>query len=407
MSPSDPSADALAEVLPRARAVIDLAAVRANTARLAQAAPGAEVMAVVKADAYGHGLIPCARAALEGGATWLGVALVEEAFALRAAGIDAPVLAWMIAPGDIDSRRRAIMLDIDLAASDADGLAEAVAAARRAQRPARVQLKVDTGMGRAGAAIADWAELAALAAKAQESGDVVVTGVWSHLAYADVPHHPTIDAQLATFRSALAIADDAGLDPEVRHLANSAATLTRPETHFDLVRPGIALYGISPGREVGTATDLGLRPAMTLEATLMQVKRVPPGHGVSYGHDYVTTSETTLGLVPLGYADGVPRAAGGLGPVLAAGRVRHVAGRVCMDQFVLDVGDDPVRRGDPVVLFGPGDRGEPSVEDWAQAADTIAYEIVTRIGPRVVREHVESGRGPVSRRAEVSPEARG
>jgi len=194
--------------------------------------------------------------------------------------------------------------------------------------------------------------------------------------------------QLEAFIAALEVVTAQGLEPGVRHLANSAATFALPETHFDLVRPGIAVYGISPGGELGTARELGLRPAMRLEAMLTNVKRVPAGHGVSYGHEYVTSAETTLGLVPLGYADGIPRAAGNRGPVLAASHVRPVAGRVCMDQFVLDLGDAPAAVGDTVVLFGTGDHGEPTAEDWAFAADTIPYEIVTRIGPRVPRVYV-------------------
>ena len=212
-----------------------------------------------------------------------------------------------------------------------------------------------------------------------------VVGLWSHLAYADAPGHPTILRQAEVFREAVALAQGAGIDPEVRHLANSAATLTAPEHHFDLVRPGLAVYGLSPVPDVAGPSAYGLRPAMTLAADLVHVKRVPAGSGVSYGHIYTTDRETTLGLVPLGYADGVPRAGGNVGPVLAAGRSRTVAGRVCMDQLVLDLGDDDVAVGDEVVLFGPGDDGAPTAQDWADATGTISYEIVTRVGPRVPR----------------------
>jgi alanine racemase len=350
-------------------------------------------MAVVKADGYGHGLVPSARAALDGGATWLGVALVEEAFALREAGVRARILAWLLDPAADHDRQRAVALDIDLSVSDVDALAGVVAAARIAGRVARVHLDVDTGLGRAGATPESWAELVRAAAKAQAAGEIAVTGVWSHFAYADVPRHPTVAAQLVAFREALDVVAGEGLEPEVRHLANSAATLALPEAHFDLVRPGIAVYGISPGADVGTARDLGLRPAMQLEASLAQVKRVPAGHGVSYGHEYVTTRETTLGLVPLGYADGIPRAASNRGPVVAGGERHTVAGRVCMDQFVIDVGDADVSAGDDVLLFGPGDAWGPTAEDWADAAGTIAYEIVTRIGPRVPRLYA-NGNGP-------------
>jgi alanine racemase len=219
-------------------------------------------------------------------------------------------------------------------------------------------------------------------------GAIDVVGVWSHLAYADAPGHPTIGRQAAAFREALEVAQRAGLKPQLRHLANSAATLALPDTHYDLVRPGIATYGLSPGPDVGTAASLGLRPAMRLTARLALVKQVPAGQGVSYGHRYTTEHATTLALVPLGYADGVPRHATNLGPVQVNGRRFTVSGTVCMDQFVVDVGDLPVAAGDEVVLFGPGDDGEPTAEDWAAAVGTINYEIVTRIGPRVPRRFV-------------------
>ena len=214
------------------------------------------------------------------------------------------------------------------------------------------------------------------------------SGVWSHLAYADAPGHATTDAQVETFREAVALVEAEGLEPEVRHLANSAATLTRPDAHFDLVRPGIAVYGISPMPDDHPSATLGLRPAMTLTARAALVKRLPAGHGVSYLHRYRTTAETTTVLVPLGYADGIPRNATNVGPVLVAGTRRSIAGTVCMDQFVVDVGDDAVSAGDEVVLFGPGDSGEPTVDDWARVTGTISYEIVTRIGPRVPRTYV-------------------
>jgi alanine racemase len=365
---------------------IDLAAIAANTESLSAAAGPAAVMAVVKADGYGHGLLPSARAALAGGAQWLGVALLEEALALRAAGIQARTLAWLATPGD--QWAAAIAAEVDLSVSAEWALAEVAAAAEAGGKRARVHLKVDTGLGRAGATAADWPQLVAQARAAQDSGQIEVVGIWSHLAYADSPRHPTIDAQLAQFHSALEVAEAAGLDPQVRHLANSAATLTRPETHFDLVRPGIAVYGVSPGAEVGTPVELGLVPAMTLTAPVALAKRVPAGQGVSYGHNYFTEAETTLALVPLGYADGIPRHAGNRGPVQLAGQRQQVAGRVCMDQFVVDVGDAAVRAGDEAVLFGPGTAGEPTAAEWAEAAETIAYEIVTRIGPRVRREYV-------------------
>jgi alanine racemase len=251
-----------------------------------------------------------------------------------------------------------------------------------------VHLKVDSGLGRSGAQPHDWPDLVEAAAKAQADGSVTVVGIWSHLAYADNPGHPTIEKQRLAFESALDVAATADLEPEIRHLANSAATLALPATHYDLVRPGIAVYGLSPGPEVGVAADLGLRPAMTLSSELALVKRTPAGHGVSYGHRYTTTAETTLALVPLGYADGVPRHLTNIGEVAINGRRFRIAGTVCMDQFVVDVGDAEVAAGDEIVLFGPGDAGEPTADDWANAIGTINYEIVSRVGARVPRTFV-------------------
>ncbi|MCJ1679433.1 alanine racemase [Streptomyces sp. APSN-46.1] len=371
------------ETATRVYAEIDLDAVRRNVRALRERAPRAQVMAVVKADAYGHGAIPCARAALDAGAAWLGTATPDEALALRAAGIDAPVMCWLWTPGG--PWREAIEAGIDVSVSGMWALEEVRAAARAAGRPARVQLKADTGLGRNGCQPADWAELVGAAVAAQAEGTVHVTGVWSHFACADEPGHPSIGLQLAAFREMLAHAEKEGVEPEVRHIANSPATLTLPESHFDLVRCGLAVYGVSPAPEIGTPAQLGLRPAMTLKASVALVKAVPAGHGVSYGHHHVTAAESHLALIPAGYADGIPRHASGRGPVLVGGKTRTVAGRVAMDQFVVDLGSDQVREGDEAVIFGPGDRGEPTAEDWAQAAGTIAYEIVTRIGGRVPR----------------------
>ncbi|RPF35644.1 alanine racemase [Streptomyces sp. TLI_185] len=371
----------------RARAEIDLAALRANVRTLRALAPGAALMAVVKSDAYGHGAVPCARAAVAAGAAWLGTATPEEALALRAAGLPGRIMCWLWTPGG--PWQEAVEADIDVSVSGMWALDEVTAAARAAGIPARVQLKADTGLGRNGCQPGeDWAELVAAALRAETEGTVRITGLWSHFACADEPGHPSIDLQLTRFREMLAYAEGRGVRPEVRHIANSPATLILPEAHFDLVRTGIALYGISPSPEMGSPADFGLRPVMTLSASIALVKHVPGGHGVSYGHHYVTPGATTLGLVPVGYADGVPRHASGTGPVLVGGKWRTVAGRVAMDQFVVDLGGDEPAVGTEAVLFGPGDRGEPTAEDWAQAAGTIAYEIVTRIGTRVPRVYV-------------------
>lgn len=296
-------------------------------------------------------------------------------------------MCWLWTPGG--PWREAIEADLDVSVGGMWALRELVAAAREAGLPARVQLKADTGLGRGGCQPGgDWAELVAEALRAQSEGLLRVTGLWSHFACADEPGHPSIAAQLTLFREMLAYAEGQGVRPEVRHIANSPATLTLPESHFDLVRTGIAVYGISPSPELGGPADFGLRPVMTLSASIALVKHVPGGHGVSYGHCYVTPGATTLGLVPVGYADGIPRHASGAGPVLVDGKWRTVAGRIAMDQFVVDLGGDEPVTGTRAVLFGPGDRGEPTAEDWAQAAGTIAYEIVTRIGTRVPRVYV-------------------
>lgn len=374
----------------RAHAQIDLGALRANVRALRERASGARLMAVVKADAYGHGALRVARAAVDAGADWLGTATPEEALVLRARGglpASTRIMCWLWTPGG--PWREAIEAGLDVSVSGMWALREVVRAARGAGRPARVQLKADTGLGRNGCQPGDWEELVGAAVEAEGAGLLRVTGVWSHFACADEPGHPSIALQLTAFREMVAEAERQGLRPEVRHIANSPATLTLPESHFDLVRTGIALYGISPSPEVGTPADFGLRPVMTLAASLALVKHVPAGHGVSYGHHYTTPGGTTLGLVPVGYADGIPRHASGAGPVLIGGKWRTVAGRIAMDQFVVDLGGDEPEAGAEAVLFGAGDRGEPTAEDWAQAAGTIAYEIVTRIGTRVPRVYVD------------------
>lgn len=382
----------LTRVKPPARALIDLAAVRGNVAALAAHAPSAQVMAVVKADAYGHGLVPCARAALAGGASWLGVAQATEALELRAAGITAPVLAWLYSPhADLDEL---VLADVDVSVSGGWALDQVLAAARRTGRTARVHLKIDTGLGRSGVPAREFGPLLTAAVGAQSEGLVEVVGVFSHLAWADAPDHPTVVRQAEVFTAAVHEAERAGAHLEVRHLANSAATLTNPAMHFDLVRPGLAVFGLSPVPDLAGPEQFGLVPAMRLEAELALAKLVPAGQGVSYGHAYVTSAETVLGVVPLGYADGIPRHASGhdgvLGaPVLVGDRWVGIAGRVCMDQFVLDLGPDAAETtGDTVVLFGAGTDGSPTAEDWARAAGTISYEIVTRVGVRVPREYV-------------------
>lgn len=374
---------------PRAEAVIDLDAISLNVAALRDHVGGRDVMAVVKADGYGHGIVESARAAREGGASWLGVAFLDEALVLRAAGDTGPILSWLAVPGE--RYNEGVAAGVELSAYSKAQLLEIALAAEQCGRRAAVQLKLDSGLGRGGAHREAWEELTATAAEAESDGHLEVTGVWSHLARSDEPGHPSIAAQTAAFEAGVAAARSAGLEPQHLHLANSGGVLAAPTTWFTLVRPGIAIYGVTPFAD--GSSPVQLRAAMTLHATVALVKRVDAEQGVSYGHTYRTERETTLALVPLGYGDGVPRHASSRGPVLLNGRRHRVAGRVCMDQFVVDIGDCDVAAGDDVVLFGDAARGEPTALDWAAAADTIGYEIVTRIGSRVPRRCIGGAEG--------------
>ncbi len=377
-----PEADARAEV------VVDLDAIRANVATLKERVGDALMMTIVKADAYGHGIVESARAARAGGADWLGTAVAEEALALRAAGDTGRILTWLTVPGE--DYTRSIEADVDVTAYTVAEVDAIAAAARSLGVRARVQLKIDTGLSRGGATPDQWPALVKAAADAEQVGALRVTGIWSHFACSDEPDHPSNDAQEKAFVHALQVVDAVGVEPEVRHLSNSAGALLRPWSAYDLVRCGIASYGLSPAPDVVTSAELGLVPAMTARARLAMVKRLPAGASVSYGHTWTTERDTTVGLVPVGYGDGVPRHASSAAHVLAGGRQRLVAGRVCMDQLVIDLGDDSVAAGDEVVLFGTGEDGAPTAQDWAEACGTISYEIVTRIGGRFVRRHVSS-----------------
>jgi alanine racemase len=367
-----------------AEASVELGAITRNVAALRAHVAPAAVMAVVKANGYGHGAVPAAQAAVRGGADWLGVVHVAEALEVRRAGVDVPLLCLMAI--GTDDHAAAIAANVDLAAGSADMVRRLAAAAGTAGRPARVHLKADTGLSRGGATPADWPAALAAARAAEADGRIVVAGVWSHFASADEPGNPSIDAQLTAFKEALTAAEQAGVTPQVRHIANTAAALDVPQARYDLVRIGGGCYGLAtlPG-----GAPPWLRPAMTLRARLVLVKRVPAGTGVSYGHRYTTPRETTLGLVPLGYADGIPRSATGRPFVFARGRRWPIAGTVCMDQLVIDFGDEPVTEGEEVVLFGPGDAGEPTAQQWGEELGTISYEIVTGIGSRVPRSHYE------------------
>ncbi len=371
----------------RPEIVVDLAAVRHNVRALAELAAPAVVMTVVKADGYGHGIVESGRAAREAGAAWLGVATVAEALALRAAGDTGPLLCWLTLPDDVadGSLAAAAAAGVDITAYTVDRLVDIAAAGLAADAVARIQLKVDTGLSRGGAALADWEALTRAAAVIEGRGSARITGVWSHFACSDEPGHPANDLQEQRFLDALGVAEQAGLRPEVRHLANSAAAMLRPSSRFDLVRCGLASYGLDPAP--GVPHGMALRPAMSVRAPLALAKRIAKGEGVSYGHTWVADEETTVGLVPVGYGDGVPRHGSDVLEVAVGGVRRPVRGRVCMDQVVVDLGGDLPDPGAEVVLFGPGDHGEPTAQDWAEACGTISYEIVTRFGGRIARRY--------------------
>lgn len=361
-------------------AQVSRSAITHNVATLRSLFAPAHLMVVVKANGYGHGALTAARAALAGGADWLGVADIREALALRDAGIAAPILAWLHDPSV--SFDAAVSERITLGVSTIEQL-DRVEIASRGRRPA-VHVKVDTGLGRSGATRADWTSFFGRAAELERSGAIVVEGIFSHLANASVDEDK---AQLSVFHDAVARAQDAGLSPRLRHIAASGGAFTVPEARLDMVRAGISAYGLSPSDNVD-ARDFGLRPAMTLHSRVIAVKRVPAGTGVSYGYTYRTETPTTLALVGLGYADGVPRHVSNRGSVMVAGGVYPIVGRVAMDQCVVAVGDADVRVGDDVVLFGDPSTGAPTADDWARAASTINYEIVTRLGQRILREEV-------------------
>ena len=375
---------------PLAEIVVDLAAIRHNV-RVLRDLVGVPLIAVVKADGYGHGMVEAARAARVGGAEWIAVATVEEALQLREAGYVGPLLCWLMLPGtDLE---RPVAEGIDLSAYSVAELDAIASAAEAVGRRARVQLKVDTGLNRGGAPRASWADLFARARAGERDGSWKLTGLWSHFACSDEPDHPANDRQEQAFRAAVALAADGGLRPELLHLANSAAAVLRPSSRFDAVRCGIAIFGLDPAP--GSTPDLGLMPAMTVRTRLALVKDLAPGDAVSYGHRWVADRPTTIGLVPLGYGDGVPRHAfhpGGpdnIAEVAVGGKRRPIRGSVCMDQFMVELGGDPAAIGDEVVLFGAGP-DTPTAQDWAEACGTISYEIVTRIGGRMTRTYVDS-----------------
>jgi len=360
----------------RAYAHIDLTAIESNISMI-RGKSSSEILAVVKADAYGHGLIPVARAALKAGATWLGVALVEEAHALRAAGITAPVIAWLTPISeDFDA---AIKANIDLALPSLAHLVVIEEAGRRTGIKPRVHIEIDTGMTRGGF-LDEWPEFL----KVIGGAHVDVIGAWTHFARADEPHESFSDVQIERFEKALSEIRAVGINPPIIHLSNSAASLTKPSAHRDLMRVGIAMYGLSPdATQMGAGETLGLKPAMTIKAKLHLVKRVHAGSAVGYGGTAVTTSDTKIGIVTMGYSDGIPRNTTSAAGISFKGQRAPILGRVSMDQFVVDLGiTSEAVTGDEVTVIGADGY---SIDEWAAASGTINYEIVTRIAARVPR----------------------
>jgi alanine racemase len=357
-----------------AEAVVDLATVRDNVQTLhKRLRPGTEIMAVVKADGFSHGSVRVARAAIEAGATWLGVARADEALRLRAAGLTAPIMIWLY-----DASELLLLADIDVSVSTVAELHQVVST----PNVQNVHLKLDTGMHRGGSTPDQWIELTRTAAHYEALGAVTVRGIWSHLSHGDEVDATHSKKQLQLLRTGVALARRAGLNPEVVHLANSSGAVTLDAPDCNLVRIGAGLYGID---EVG----IGLRPPMRLISKVAQVRRIRAGEGVGYGHDFVAAHDTTLALIPLGYADGIPRIAGGRASVLVRGVRMPVIGRITMDQFVVDAGDVPVEPGAPLVVFGDGSDGAPTAADWAEWAGTIPHEIYCGLGSRVPLRYVE------------------
>ncbi|MBV8927671.1 MAG: alanine racemase [Mycobacteriaceae bacterium] len=363
-------------------AVVDLDAVAHNVQVLREHAGPAAVMAVVKADGYGHGATEVARTALRAGAAELGVATVDEALALRREGITAPLLAWLHSPGT--DFAPALHADVQIAVSSVRQLNEVLDAVRRTGRTASLTVKIDTGLNRNGVSAAEYPAMLDALLRAQAEDTVRVRGLMSHMVYADDPEHPTNNLQAQRFSDMLSQAKAAGVRYDIAHLSNSPAAMSRPDLAYDMIRPGIAVYGLSPLPERG---QMGLVPAMTLKCSVALVKSVNAGDGVSYGHTWIADRDTTVALMPIGYADGVYRGLSGRLDVLINGKLRRNVGMICMDQFVVDLGpgETQVREGDDAILFGPGRDGEPTAQDWADLLDTIHYEVVTSPRGRVTR----------------------
>ena len=367
----------------RACAEINLSAISQNFKSIKSRTP-ADVLAVVKADAYGHGLIPVSKALEEAGADWFGTALLEEAINLRKAGILKPIISWLTPLGE--DFKSAIDLDIDLGIPSIDLLDEVIKTASLTGKTARIHLEIDTGMSRGGV-LSEWDQLIKSVLAGVNLKQLKVIGIWSHFARADEPDELMNQEQLSLFEEKVNQAKAAGIDAQFIHIANSAALFTNKSAHKNIIRSGIALFGLSPDvKTIGDSSSLGLKPAMKLKAKLNLVKEVKAGSSVGYGGTAVLKSDTKLGVVALGYADGIPRNTNNLAGVFVDKKRAPIIGRVSMDQFVVDLGiTSTAKTGDEVIVFGDGSSGEYTVDEWAKAANTINYEIITRIGPRVPR----------------------
>ncbi len=365
-------------------AVVDLDAITHNVGVLSEHAGSSQIMAVVKADGYGHGATAVARTAVAAGVAELGVATIGEALALRADGITAPVLAWLHPPGT--DFVPALQGDVQVGVSSARQIDDLLAAVAHTGKTATVTVKVDTGLNRSGVGAGEYPDVLTALQRAAAADAIRIRGIMSHLVSGDMPADPLNDLQAQRFSAMIAEARSRGIEFEVAHLSNSPSAMTRPDLGFDMVRPGIAVYGLSPVPELG---DMGLRPAMTLKCPVAMVKSINAGDGVSYGHTWIAERDTTVALLPIGYADGVFRALSGRIDALINGRLRRNVGRICMDQLVVDLGPGPtdVREGDEAILFGPGAAGEPTAQNWADLLGTIHYEVVTSPRGRVRRSY--------------------
>ncbi|MCU1557461.1 MAG: alanine racemase [Microbacteriaceae bacterium] len=385
MTPADRTWPPASAPVPTALAtrIVDLSAIARNIRRIREHT-GTGLMAVVKADGFGHGWLEVAHTALDAGAEWLGVATVDEALALRGAGVTAPVLCWLADPWT--ALADAVKQRVTISCANRETLEAVALAARDAGVTAQVHLELDTGMSRGGASEDEWLALCAAAAVLQAAGYLVATGLWSHLALAVDPDPSSTRVQREAFDRGVVVARAAGLAPATLHLANSAGALEHPDTWLDLVRCGASLYGIETVR----GRTHGLEPAMRVVSRVTQLRRVQAGTGVSYGHAYVARRETTLVLVPVGYGDGIPRGLSSGGEVVIRGLRHPVVGAISMDQLVVDARDHPVALGDEVVLLGSPERGEPDAQEWADVTGTISHEILTGLGGRMVRRHINT-----------------